>query len=73
MSEPRHRKLTAMAMADLIATGQPVVLKRLPGEIFNLWLDVFSEVKEAKNLSDERPECVLCSIAQAIRTHVSTR
>jgi hypothetical protein len=59
MSEPRHRKLTAMAMADLIATGQPVVLKRLPTEIFNLWLDVFGEVREAKNLSEERPEYVL--------------
>jgi hypothetical protein len=56
MSEPRHRKLTAMAMANLIASGNPIVLKRLTTEIFNLWLDVFGEVKEALNRSEDRPE-----------------
>jgi hypothetical protein len=58
MSEPRHRKLTAMAMANLITSGHPVVLSRLPGDIFNLWLDVFGEVKEATTRSEERPEWV---------------
>jgi hypothetical protein len=59
MAEPRHRKLTAMAMANLVATGQPVVLKRLSSEIFNLWLDVFGEIKEARNLGEEHPGLVV--------------
>lgn len=46
MSEPRHRKLTAMGVAALVSTGHPEVLKRLPGEIFNIWMDVFGEIKE---------------------------
>ena len=52
MSEPRHRKLTAMAMASLVATGHPEILKRLSGETFNLWLDVLGEMKEALDSSD---------------------
>ncbi|KAL0949404.1 hypothetical protein HGRIS_009466 [Hohenbuehelia grisea] len=48
MSEPRHRKLTALGIAVLVSTGRPEVLERLPGEIFNLWLDVFGEIKEAR-------------------------
>lgn len=47
MSEPRHRKLTAMAYASLVSTGRPEVLKRLPSEVFNLWMDVFGEIQEA--------------------------
>ncbi|KAF9495444.1 ARM repeat-containing protein [Pleurotus eryngii] len=46
MSEARHRKLTAMGIASLVATGRPEVLQRLSGEIFNIWLDVFGEIKE---------------------------
>ena len=48
MSEPRHRKLTAMGIASLVSTGRPEVLQRLPIEIFNLWIDVFCEIKEAR-------------------------
>ncbi|RDB22808.1 Importin-11 [Hypsizygus marmoreus] len=48
MSEPRHRKLTAMGIAALVSTGRPEVLQRLPVEIFNLWIDVFYEIKEAR-------------------------
>ncbi|KAG5648935.1 hypothetical protein DXG03_000284 [Asterophora parasitica] len=48
MSEPRHRKLTAMGIASLASTGRPEVLHRLPVEIFNLWIDVFYEIKEAQ-------------------------
>jgi hypothetical protein len=48
MSEPRHRKLTAMGIASLVSTGRPEVLRRLPTEIFNIWLDVFGEIKEAR-------------------------
>lgn len=51
MSEPRHRKLTAMGIASFLSTGKTEILARLPGEIFNLWLDVFGEIKEAQNLS----------------------
>jgi hypothetical protein len=44
-----------MGIATLVATGRPEVLKRLSGEIFNLWLDVFGEIKETKLLHEEDP------------------
>ncbi|KAG6821587.1 hypothetical protein H0H93_000096 [Arthromyces matolae] len=47
MSEPRFRKLAAMGVAALVSTAHPEVLKKLPVEIFNLWIDVFYEIKEA--------------------------
>ncbi|TFK55905.1 ARM repeat-containing protein [Heliocybe sulcata] len=53
MSEPRYRKLVAMGIANLVATGRPEVLERLPNEIFNLWLDVFGEIKEAEEQANE--------------------
>jgi hypothetical protein len=53
MSEPRHRKLTAMGIASLVSTGRMEVLQRLPIEIFNLWVDVFCEIKEAQISSDD--------------------
>lgn len=53
MSEPRHRKLTALGIASFLSTGRRDVLERLPTEIFNLWLDVFGEIKEAQNFSDD--------------------
>jgi hypothetical protein len=49
MAEPGHRKLTAMGAACMVATGQDEILKRLPSEIFNLWLDCFGEIREAQN------------------------
>jgi hypothetical protein len=52
MSEPRHRKLTAMGIAALASTGRPEVLARLPTEIFNLWMDVFGEIKESREYDD---------------------
>lgn len=48
MSEPRHRKLTALGTALLVSTGHPEIMKKLSTEIFNLWLDVFGELKEAQ-------------------------
>ncbi len=48
MSEPRHRKLSAMGIAALVSTGKHEVLKRLPTEIFNLWSEVFLDLKESK-------------------------
>jgi hypothetical protein len=53
MSEPRHRKLTALGVASLLSTGKKEVLERLPTEIFNLWLDVFGEIKEAQNVGSD--------------------
>lgn len=53
MSEPRHRKLTAMGIASLVSTGRIEVLQRLPVEIFNLWVDVFCEIKEAQVSNDD--------------------
>ncbi|KAJ3573347.1 hypothetical protein NP233_g2485 [Leucocoprinus birnbaumii] len=56
MSEPRHRKLTAMGIASFLSTGRKEVLERLPTEIFNLWLDVFGEIKEAQNVSESHED-----------------
>lgn len=53
MSEARHRKLAAMGIASLVSTGRPEVLERLSGEIFNIWLDVFGEVKEALEQAED--------------------
>ncbi|CAL1700530.1 unnamed protein product [Somion occarium] len=55
MSEPRSRKLVAMGIANLVSTGRPEVLDRLATEICNLWLDVFGEIKEAREKADEDP------------------
>ncbi|KAF9076797.1 ran binding protein 11 [Rhodocollybia butyracea] len=49
MSHPRYRKLVAMGTAALVATAQPQILSRLHSEFFNLWMDVFCEIKEAQN------------------------
>ncbi|KAF7332027.1 Importin N-terminal domain-containing protein [Mycena kentingensis (nom. inval.)] len=48
MSEARHRKLSSMGMAALVSTAKPDVLNRIPGDIFNMWTDVLSELKEAQ-------------------------
>ncbi|KAH9938596.1 ARM repeat-containing protein [Fomitopsis serialis] len=53
MSEPRHRKLTAMGIASLISTGRQEVLGRLSSEVCNLWLDVFGEIKETESQAAE--------------------
>lgn len=39
----------AMGIADLVRIGQPEVLDRLTTEIFNLWIDVFGEIREAES------------------------
>ncbi|KIP12739.1 hypothetical protein PHLGIDRAFT_97377 [Phlebiopsis gigantea 11061_1 CR5-6] len=49
MSEPRHRKLAAMGMANLVSTGRHEVLDRLPTEICNMWLDVLGEIREGQS------------------------
>jgi hypothetical protein len=36
-----------MGIAALVSTGRQEVLKRMHSEIFNLWLDVFGEIKES--------------------------
>ncbi|KAG6830842.1 hypothetical protein H0H92_014494 [Tricholoma furcatifolium] len=53
MSEPRSRKLTSLGVAAMVSTAHPEVLKRLPVEIFNLWIDVFYEMKEAPIQSED--------------------
>ncbi|KAG8903449.1 hypothetical protein FRB99_003271 [Tulasnella sp. 403] len=55
MAEPRHRKLTAMALASLATTGRPEIINRLPNEIVNVWLDVFGEIKEAESDDPDNP------------------
>jgi hypothetical protein len=62
MSEPRHRKLTAMGIASLVSTGRPEVLQRLPIEIFNLWIDVFCEIKEAKISAENNRTGSVCRL-----------
>ncbi|KAG9008544.1 hypothetical protein FRB93_006463 [Tulasnella sp. JGI-2019a] len=47
VAESRYRKLTAMTMACLATTGRPEIIKRLPNEIANIWLEVLGETKEA--------------------------
>ncbi|KAI5893425.1 ARM repeat-containing protein [Schizophyllum commune H4-8] len=56
MGEPWNRKLTAMGIASLVATGKDRVLKRLSGEVFNIWLDCFGEIKEAQTEASEPGE-----------------
>ena len=46
MSEPRHRKLTAMGFASLVSTGRSKVIGQL-FEILNVWQDVSHEIDEA--------------------------
>ena len=53
ISEPRHRKLYAMGLAALISTGRPEVLERLHNEVFDLWTDVFAELKEVQRQRDD--------------------
>lgn len=60
MSEPRHRKVTVIGIASLVATGRHEVLDRLSSEICNMWLDVFAELREATNSND--PESVILSV-----------
>ncbi len=42
-----------MGVAALVSTGRPEVLERLPTEIFNIWMDVFGEIKEATVAPDD--------------------
>ena len=47
-----------MGMGALVSTGRSEVLQRLSFQIFNLWGDVFGEIREVQNvLADESPEC----------------
>ena len=47
-----------MGIANLVSSGHPEVLGRLDDEIFNLWLDVFGEMKEAlAGTGDEAQKC----------------
>ena len=69
MSLPSHRKLTAMGIASLVATGRPEVLDRLPTEICNLWIDVFGEIKEAQESGEE---CVSLCFKLSIRLKLTT-
>ncbi|KAK7470477.1 hypothetical protein VKT23_001903 [Stygiomarasmius scandens] len=61
MSEPRHRKLSAMGVAALVSTGRPEVLERVPSDIFNMWLDVFGEIREAatEEVTDEEGNTIV--------------
>lgn len=52
MAQPRHRKLTAMALASLASTGRLEVLQKI-ADIFVIWTDVFTEIKER-----QQEECV---------------
>lgn len=42
-----------MGLAALVSTGKVEVLERLPTEIFNVWMDVFGEIKEADTAQNE--------------------
>ncbi|KAF8505664.1 ARM repeat-containing protein [Russula emetica] len=53
VSEPRHRKLYAMGLAVLVSTGRSEVLERLHSEVFDLWTDVFAELKEVQKQQED--------------------
>lgn len=53
ISEPRHRKLYAMGLAVLVSTGRTEVLERLHNDIFDLWTDVFAELKEVQKQKED--------------------
>ena len=63
MSEPRHRKLAAMGMANLVSSGRHEVLDRLHTEICNMWLDVLGEIREAQS-AESGDECVCEAFAR---------
>ncbi|GJJ07307.1 hypothetical protein Clacol_001508 [Clathrus columnatus] len=66
MAEPQNRKLVAMGIASWTSTGRHEVLDRLYSEVFNLWLDVFGELKEA--LADEDSRSPLTTFWRDSRT-----
>jgi hypothetical protein len=42
-----------MGLAVLVATGRSEVLERLHSEIFDLWTDVFAELKEVQRQKED--------------------
>ena len=42
-----------MGLAALVSTGRPEVLERLHSEVFDLWTDVFAELKEVQRQRDD--------------------
>lgn len=71
MSEPRHRKLTALGIASLVSTARPEVLQRLSGEIFNMWLDVFGELKESQERAAEYQQQLVYVIYRGVDITIS--
>lgn len=45
-----------MGLAALLSTGRPEVLERLPTEVFDLWTDVFAELKEVQRQKENDSE-----------------
>jgi hypothetical protein len=42
-----------MGLAVLVSTGRSEVLERLHSEIFDLWTDVFAELKEVERQKED--------------------
>jgi hypothetical protein len=42
-----------MGLAVLVSTGRTEVLERLHSEIFDLWTDVFAELKEVQRQKED--------------------
>jgi len=42
-----------MGMAVLVSTGRSEVLERLHNDVFDLWTDVFAELKEVQRQKDD--------------------
>ena len=42
-----------MGLAALVSTGRSEVLERLHSEVFDLWTDVFAELKEVQRQQDD--------------------
>lgn len=47
IGHPRARKLTALALANLLATQDPVMLNKLPS-LMAVWTDVLAEIRNAE-------------------------
>ena len=55
LSHNYDRKLSASGLACLVSLGHEIVLRRLPTEIANIFIDVLAEVKERKVDCNQMP------------------
>jgi hypothetical protein len=42
-----------MGVTALVPTANPLIMQKLPSDIFNMWMDCFRELKEVQREADE--------------------